>query len=57
MKSLPKAPQPGCAGESLRILAQENEMAKAIETVLFEPPKPPQPKKPRSSEGRPALCL
>ena len=57
MKSLPRVPRPGCAGESLRVLAQENEMAKAIESVLFEPPKPPQPKKPKSSEGRPAFCL
>jgi hypothetical protein len=45
-------------GQSLRVIALENEMAKAIESVLFEAPKPKptQPKR-TSSEGRPALCL
>jgi hypothetical protein len=59
MKTVPPVPRPGCAGESLRVLAEESEMAKAIESVLFEAPKPKpkQPKKRTSSEGRPALCL
>jgi hypothetical protein len=58
MKTVPPVPHPGCMGESLRVLAEESEMAKAIESVLFEAPKPkPQPQKRTSSEGRPALRL
>jgi hypothetical protein len=57
MKTVPPVPQPACMGESLRVLAEESEMAKAIESVLFEAPKPTQPQKRTSSEGRPALCL
>src|SRR5688500_13545926 len=30
MKTVPPVPRPGCAGESLRVLAEESEMAKAI---------------------------
>ena len=39
----------------MKVLAEESEIAKAIQSVLFEPPKPAQSKKPRSSEKRSAL--
>jgi hypothetical protein len=56
MKPLPPVPEPGCSGESLKVLAEESEIAKAIHSVLFEPPKPPPSKKRRSSEKRSALA-
>lgn len=54
MKPTQPEPETGCTGENLRVLAEENEIAAAIERVLFDTPKP-QPKKRVSSEPRLAL--